>query len=228
MRQTAVVQHMTNAINFLKNIFKSTKKETSKGAFFNSTEYEMKNLLCGIGKSKITENEIEISYYPFEPSIAYPDKTIKANEIDSLSVDFGTCKIYVDNDIIFVSAEKKEQLKEFAKNNKIKLTKHSWNWDWILEPYLDTEFTQENEQRVLERLKENGINESEVDQIRTEVGKQMYKYNFDTMLWDWCSLGLTDVLSAMRAKYDKIEFKDFYKRALEIDKRNKNTLHNNV
>src|SRR5690554_3863379 len=103
---------MTNAMNFLKNIFKSTKKETSKGAFFNSTEYEMKNLLCGIGKSKITENEIEISDYPFEPSIAYPDKTIKANEIDFLSVDFGTCKIYVDNDIIFASAEKKEQLKE--------------------------------------------------------------------------------------------------------------------
>lgn len=215
-----------NAMNFLKNILKSIKKETSKGAFFNLTEYEMKNLLCGIGKSKIAENEIEISDYPFEPSIAYPNKTIKANEIDAMSVDFGVCKVYVTNDIIFVSAEKKEELKKFAERNNIKLTEHSWNWDWILEPYLDTEFTQENEQRVLKRLEENGIEKQEVDQIRAEVGEQMYKYNFDTMLWDWCSLGLTDVLSAMRAKYDKSKFRDFYKIAIEIDKRKKTRTHN--
>lgn len=105
------------------------------------------------------------------------------------------------------------------------LSKHSWNWDWILEPYLDTEFIVENEKRVEQRLLENGIEKREVDEIRTEVGKQMYKYNFDTMLWDWTSLGLVDVLSAMRAKYKKEKFRDFYKRALEIDERGKNKSH---
>tara|TARA_R110002020_G_scaffold23460_5_gene78008 strand:- start:1441 stop:1731 length:291 start_codon:yes stop_codon:yes gene_type:complete len=93
--------------------------------------------------------------------------------------------------------------------------------DRILEPYLDTEFTKENQERVTERLSENGIEPSEVDKIRGEVGMQMYKYNFDTMLWDWCSLGLADVLSAMRARYNTDEFRDFYKRALEIEKRAK-------
>jgi len=182
---------------------------------------KIKKLFCGIGESKINENKIEISDYPFEPSIAYPRKIIKAKEIDFINVDFGVCKIYVAEDLVFISAERKEELKEFAENNNIKLIEHSWNWDWILEPYLDTEFTKETEQRVLEKLIENGIVESEVDQIRTEVGEQMYKYNFDTMLWDWCSLGLTDVLSAMRVKYDRNEFRVFYKRAIELDKRNK-------
>lgn len=73
--------------------------------------------------------------------------------------------------------------------------------------------------RVTERLKEKGIETTEVEKIRSEVGAHMYKYNFDTMLWDWCSLGLVDVLSAMRAKYNKEEFRDFYIRALEIEKR---------
>ena len=50
----------------------------------------------------------------------------------------------------------------------------------------------------------------------------MYKYNFDTLLWDWCSLGLHDVLSALRVKYDEKDFADFYKRAIEIDKRGHN------
>ena len=188
----------------------------------------MKNLLCRIGESNVKDEEILIYNYPFKPSIAYPNKSIKANEIKSMSIDFGICKIYVADDIIFVSAERKEQLRKFAEKNKISLTDHSWNWDWILEPYLDTAFTKEKEQGVLQRLNENGIKKTEIDNLRAEVGKQMYKYNFYTMLWEWCSLGLFDVLSAMRAKYNKNEFNDFYKRAIEIDKRSKITLHNDI
>ncbi|MBE7639738.1 hypothetical protein GUB10_05260 [Salegentibacter sp. BLCTC] len=196
------------------------KKQSAKSALINSTEHEIKRLLCGIGQSKITEKEIEISEYPFEPSIAYPNKLIKANEIDFIGADFGVCKIYLANDIVFISAEKKAELKAFADSNNINLIEYSWNWDWILEPYLDIEFTKENEKLALERLRENGIDQEEVKQIRAEVGKQMFKYNFETMLWDWCSLNLVDVLSAMRVKYDKDEFREFYKRAIEIDKRN--------
>lgn len=209
------MQHIKKAVNFIKNIFKQKKNE----AFFNSTDYEMNNLLCGIGKSKIQENEIYISEYPFEPSVAYPNKLIKANQIDFICADFGLCKIYVENDIVFVTAEQREEILKFAENNRIKLKKHSWNWDWILEPYLDTEFTADNEKRIEKCLTDVGIDKTETDKIRKEVGKQMYKYNFDTMLWDWCSLGLCDVLSAMRVKYDKPEFENFYKKAIEIDKR---------
>ena len=72
---------------------------------------------------------------------------------------------------------------------------------------------------MLERLLENGFTATEIDAVRAEVKKQMYAYNFDTMLWDWCSLSLSDVLSAMRAKYNKVQFRDFYSRALEIEKR---------
>ncbi|WP_417885805.1 hypothetical protein [Zunongwangia sp.] len=73
-------------VNFLKNTFKSTKEETYEGTFFNSTQHEIKKLLFGIGKSIITENEIEISDYHFEPSIVYSNKIIKANEIDFVNM----------------------------------------------------------------------------------------------------------------------------------------------
>jgi len=205
--------------NFLKNLFRPSKGKKLKEAFFHSRHSTFKNLLCGIGESQITDKEIHISNYPFEPSLVYPSKTIKASEIRAMSIDFGICKLYLADDIVFVSAEKKEALAKFAERNSVELTEHSWNWDWILEPYLDTELTEEGAQRVLERLYESGFEKQEVDTIRAEVGKQMYKYNFDTMLWDWCSLGLSDVLSAMRAKYNKEDFRDFYKRAMDIDKR---------
>lgn len=211
-------------MKFIKNIFKSKKK----GAFFNSSDYEMNNLLCGIGKSEIRKNEIAISEYPFEPSLVYPNKIISANEISFISADFGLCRIYFGKDIIFITSEQKAELLKFAEINKIKLINHSWNWDWILEPYIDTEFTAENEKRVDECLTKIGFDKTETKKIRDEVGTQMFKYNFDTMLWDWCSLGLCDVLSAMRVKYDKTEFREFYNRAIEIDKLAENTLHNKV
>ncbi|MFV1449376.1 hypothetical protein VBZ51_09530 [Maribacter sp. HS] len=178
-----------------------------------------KRLLCGIGTSSIGESSIEITDYPFEPSVVYPSASIAAHEIDAISLEFGVCKVYVKDDIVFVSAEKKKELAHFTKVHNLKLIPYSWNWDWLLEPYLDTEFTKENEQRVLERLLENGFTTTEIDAIRAEVKKQMYAYNFDTMLWDWCSLSLSDVLSAIRAKYNKVQFRDFYSRALEIEKR---------
>lgn len=68
---------------------------------------------------------------------------------------------------------------------------------------------------------ENGISEEELARLREEAGEQLYKYNFDTMLWDWCNLGLSDVLAAMKPKLGKKEFEDFYWRAMEIEQRNK-------
>lgn len=212
---------------FLKDIFNLKRKESSLNSNRSLEFFNAKKLLCGIGKSEIRESEILITEYPFEPSIAYPTAIISAKDIDSMSLEIGVCKVHTKNDIIFVSAELKEKLKQFSKSNNIRLMPQSWNWDWILEPYLDTEFTKENEQRALERLLENGFTAKEVDSIRAEVKNQMYAYNFDTMLWDWCSLGLSDVLSAMRAKYGKEQFREFYKSALEIEKRTGNSTTSN-
>ncbi|WP_036155156.1 hypothetical protein [Maribacter forsetii] len=204
---------------FLKDIFNFKRKESSLNSNRSLEFFNAKKLLCGIGESEIRESEIVITKYPFEPSIGYPTAILSAKDIDCMSVDFTVCKVHVKNDIIFISSEQKEKLKQFAESNNIRLIPQNWNWDWILEPYLDTEFTKENEQRALERLLENGFTTNEVDTTRAEVKNQMYAYNFDTMLWDWCSLGLSDVLSAMRAKYSKEQFREFYKRALKIEKR---------
>ncbi|WP_324026595.1 hypothetical protein QSV08_03405 [Maribacter sp. BPC-D8] len=204
---------------YLKSIFNIKGQMPLTDFNTSKTIFTLKNLLCGIGKSEIREQEILISEYPFEPSVIYPTAFISAREIECMSVDFTVCKIHVKNDIIFITAEHKDKLKQFAESNNIRLISQSWNWDWILEPYLDTEFTKENEERCLARLVENGFSPTEIDEIRNEVKDQMFAYNFDTMLWDWCSLSLPDVLSAMRAKYSKEEFREFYKRALIIEKR---------
>ena len=89
-------------------------------------------------------------------------------------------------------------------------------WGWILEPFLDTEFTAETDQRLTNLLGSYGLTTDQVKSLRKEVESQMLKYNFDTMLWEWGGFDALDVLKAMRTKYNKTEFKDFYGRVMEI------------
>ncbi|WP_417784672.1 hypothetical protein [Tenacibaculum sp.] len=203
-------------LNLLKKIF---GKKTKKGAFFGATSYEMNNMICGIGKAKILENEIEISEYPFKPSIVFPNTKIKASEITAICYQSYPPLIRIYNEVIFISREHAKSLKEFTERNNITTFKETKNWNWLLEPYLDTENTPEEIIKINQLLNKHGFSDSEIMKIRTEVEKQMYKYNFDTMLWDWFSLGLPDVLAAMRVKYNEKEFTEFYKKAMEIELR---------
>ena len=198
-------------LKLLKKIF------SKKGTFFGATSYEMDNMICGIGEARILETEVEILAYPFKPSVVFPNKKIKASEIIAICYQSYPLLIKIDDEVIFISREHTESLKEFTERNNIATFKETKNWNWLLEPYLDTENTPEEDFKINQLLNKHGFSDSEVIQIRNEVGKQLYKYNFDTMLWDWFSLGLPDVLAAMRVKYNEKEFTDFYKRAMEIE-----------
>lgn len=207
--------------HFLKSIITLFQSKTILNKSYKSFQFNTnstKNLLCSIGESVIQEDTIVIANYPFEPAIAYPEKSIHASCIDAICVDFGILKVMVENDIVFIASDKKEALQQFAAKNHIELIPYNWVWDFILEPYLDTEFTEEHEKTTSKRLDELGFDKIQVAKIRNEVGTQMMKYNFETMLWDWCSLGIFDVLSAMRAKYNQEEFSVFYKNAIAIEK----------
>ncbi|MHA6248925.1 hypothetical protein ACXYMU_13360 [Pontibacter sp. CAU 1760] len=207
-------------MNFFKSIFRKASKKEIKGAFFGSSAYELKNMLCGIGESKINDSSIQITEYPFKPSSAYPDKLISANLIDAVCLDSYPPFIKKENEAIFISREHLTELEDFVAKNQIPIIQPTNNWMWILEPYLDTEYTDETHRNLINLLAKKGITEDEVKAIRAEVKEQMFKYNFDTMLWEWGMLDLSSVLAAMRVKYDDEQFRDFYWRAMEIEFRN--------
>jgi len=176
----------------------------------------------GIGDSIIQDKSILIKNYPFKPSIAYPKRTFTASEINSIYLDASPHYFKVKNDLIFITVENKNKLEEFAKRNKIPPSETPQNWELLLEPFLDTQFDDKDKKRTNELLKKNNIYKDEVTALRNEVASQMYKYN--AKLWDWCSLGLSDVLSAMRVKYSSNKFEEFYTKAIEIELRK--TQHN--
>lgn len=170
-----------------------------------------------MGQSTIEETAIDIQNYPFKPSQAYPSRRFHFSEIEAAYLTTWPPTIKIQEDLIFISARQKALLQTFAGQNGIQVATRASNWNNILEPFLDTEIPDNALQSNDRILYDNRIDTDELAALRQEVGSQMYKYNFDTLLWEWVSLGLFDVLSAMRVKYNDAEFARFYRRALEIE-----------
>ncbi|WAC09259.1 hypothetical protein [Dyadobacter pollutisoli] len=189
-------------MRFIKQLFKSKP--------------EVKELFVSTGELTIGSDFLKIENYPFEPSLAFRQTKFTANQIDD--IDFKSCPptFRVEGELIFLTAEKKAELEEFASNNNIRTVERPMIWEWILEPFLDTEYTTETDQRLTKHLEKYGLTAHQVKSLRTEIKTQMLKYNFDTMLWEWGALGTLDVLRAMRTKYRREEFSDFFKRAMTI------------
>lgn len=183
---------------------------------FGKSKKELEEMFVSLGELSIDGKFLKIENYPFEPSIAYKQATFRADQIKDISYRLFQPTIRIKEELIFLSAEYRKELEIFATNNNIKVVKRPIIWGWILEPFLDTEYTKETDQRLIGFLNDYGLTTDEVKSLRAEIEAQMYKYNFDTMLWEWIYFDASDVLRAMRTKYNKQEFKDFYARVMKI------------
>ncbi len=183
---------------------------------FRTSKTEVTELLVSMGQLTIGDDFLKIEDYPFAPSIAFRQTTFGSNIIDDIDFKSYPPTFRIKDEIIFLTAEKKKELEDFAKKNNVKTIERPMIWEWILAPFLDTEFTTETDQRLTNLLESYGLTADKVKSLRAEVETQMLKYNFDTMLWEWGGLDASDVLRAMRTKYDKEEFEDFYKRVMTI------------
>jgi hypothetical protein len=202
-------------MNFLKQIFKKPGDKTF-GRPFGSTDEEIRQFFSDLGQSIISDTAITIHHYPFAPSIAYGDKTFMATDIKSIDFESDPPILQIGNELIFISAEHKDKLKQFATQNNISIIQQSPIWNWILEPFLDTEFTSEHESRLSNLLAQYGLTETEILNTRIKVKEQMMKYNFDTMLWNWTDFSAIDVLFAMRPKLSDTDFKIFYEEVMRV------------
>jgi hypothetical protein len=181
-----------------------------------TSKSEVKESLVSMGQLTVCNDFLQIERYPFEPSIAYGQKIFRADQIDDIDFNSYPPTIKVGDELIFLTREKKEELQEFAKRNNIEILERPMIWGWILEPFLDTEFTPETDQSLTKLLENYGLTTEQIKSLRAEVETQMLKYNFDTMLWEWRGFDASDVLKAMRTKYNKSEYQDFYKRVMKI------------
>lgn len=189
----------------MKQLFKIAKKPATRDEW-----------LVSPGAVTIGDDFLNIGHYPFEPSAAFGQITLHASQMDDLDVTSAPPTIRMGNELIFLTAEKRSELRDFASRNNVTTVERPMIWEWILEPFLDTEYSAETDRRLAGFLENYGLSVEYVQSLRSEVEKAMLRYNFDTLLWEWCSLGACDVLLAMQAYYPREKFGAFYHRAMAV------------
>ena len=173
-----------------------------------------------IGVASVERDVIRFSDYPFAPSCVYPAGEVAAGSIAAVRPDTAPPSIQVGREVLFLDNEHRGALRRFAERHQLAIdATTTTNWSWINAPFLDQEHTAAERARHLEILALRGIPAAEVAALREEVRTQMMSYNFDTMLWEWVSLGLEDALAAMRPALVDEDFEAFYWRAMEVELR---------
>lgn len=119
-------------------------------------------------------------------------------------------------EFLFVSREQLDNLKAFCAATGIPFTNRFDVWGCLLDPFLDTEFSEEFQRATDTRIEECGLSREEIVAIRAEVESPMLRHTART--WEWQHYGLYDVLYAVKPVLPagRAKWRAFYGRAMEI------------
>lgn len=164
----------------------------------------------------LTDEYIEFHSYPFETASVAEIGVLPWSVVAEVLPDAAPPEVRTrDGEILFIRATQRDALVAAAAEAGAPCVQRLDVWALILEPFLDTTFDQEHQDRTLAALAECGVERQECLALRQEVALVMAGHNLKSGLWDTVHLGLYDLLHAYRAA-GVPEFAQRYRAALEI------------
>jgi len=147
---------------------------------------------------EVGDDEIRFRAYPYAPASVYPSGRVAAGDIRDADPTSSPPEVRLTTgETLYVPAGSAPDLRQFCFRNSIPLRRRPDLWAALLEPFVDTEFTEAAQGQSMALLARYGLPDSDVDQIRARFASAMVAYNFGSMLWEWCHLGLADLLDAL-------------------------------
>jgi hypothetical protein len=135
--------------------------------------------------------------YPFAPASVRTEPVILRPWIVGWSATTAPPSLWLESrEVLFVHAEQKAELASWCAEHRVPELKPVDVWSLLLEPYLDTEFSADDDARVNDQLASVGLDAREVAALRKRVGSRMLTYN--ALLWEWIYLGQFDLLQAFQ------------------------------
>jgi hypothetical protein len=147
----------------------------------------------------IKNNHISIKEFPYKPSKCFPERNLDGTLIDCNISGFGRPSIRTNDGEILIfdfSKNDEEILKYYAFENHLPTIHYYDVWWDVLEPFIDTENTKDFKELITLRLASIGLTNPMVREIQEEIREMMIEYNFESGLWEWVYLGITDLLDA--------------------------------
>jgi hypothetical protein len=147
---------------------------------------------------KFGPDHIVFTTYAFPWASLHPHGVLRACDIRDAWLEGGPPEIRTrSGETLFASRDDRAALAEFCRRHSIPLVRRLDVWGNLLEPFLDTEFGPDHAAATDARLRAAGLPQAEIDSIRARLTPLMRSYNFDSGLWEWCDLGLFDLLNAL-------------------------------
>ncbi|EFC46721.1 predicted protein [Naegleria gruberi] len=120
-----------------------------------------------------------------------------------------------NNEILFMRCD--FNIEDLKKTNIPIYTRQSIDlWSDITEPFLDSSVPQV-EEKVEQLISRYSISREECEKLYSIISEPVFAYNFETMLWEYVSLDLVDVLSSLdkncplsQKPLSEEKFKEFY------------------
>jgi hypothetical protein len=145
----------------------------------------------------IGDDSIRFLAYPYEPASVFPTGLVVAADVRDADPTSAPPEVRrTTGETLFVPAPASPALRRFCERNRIPLRRRPDLWDALLEPFLDTEFTPQRQRATTALLARFGLSTQDVDRIRGRFAPAMRAYN--SVAWDWCHLGLADLLDALQ------------------------------
>jgi len=168
--------------------------------------------------SKVTFDgqALRFSDYPFRPASVFPSGAVTAGQVAEVNLESPSQVRLKSGEILFVGHSDKSALLSFVNRFDVPRRRRLAVWGALLNPFVDTTFTQSEIDGEFHWLESLGLDRETVTRWRREVTIAMVAYNFGTMLWDWAGLGLYDVLRAQQAHVGRSEFARFHARAMTL------------
>jgi hypothetical protein len=170
------------------------------------------------------EASLLVSDVEYPPSRYFRGGTVNSSEIEcvvggllapAIRTRDGEILIFGNSDL------NRSMLEQFALKWSIPTVQYFDVWSDILEVILDTEISETENQRILDRLKSVGLSSEEVSEIRSEIAEMMEEYNMKSGLWEWVNLNMADLFDACIGKLNDLRmsdeyFEEFYWKAMRI------------
>jgi hypothetical protein len=179
--------------------------------------------------ARFTKTGIEFDGYPFSAASVFPRGVAPYTNVRDVDPRAAPPEIRLESgETLFISATQRHALEEAIAQHGLEVVRRTDVWALLLEPYLDTEFSPEDQERTMELLESAGVSREEVESIRRRVGFRVRCYN--AVQWDWTHLGLYDLLEAYQGPVARVfralgrpSQRRLYEFAMEIAERGRRT-----
>lgn len=175
----------------------------------------------------ICDDHIRIAWYPYTPATVFPHGQLPYESIREISITSIPVEIRTNRgEVLLVPAVDKDAMLAAARERSIPCVRRVDVWGLILEPFVDTEFTEEHDARTRTALAESGIEDATCTRLRSRLARIVGDYNFK-FIWNWWGLSLFHAFDAIQfcgsigvsqAMSDD-EYTRFYWEAMELSER---------